>query len=160
MNEANKTRNVAIQLVLQQCFKTSCTFLLPVLPHLEPNLFAAYMYIWEIFNAYLVSYKVFYKLPKQTPLQNTGLLTTLIKSCVRQLFSSKLRKSAVQRVKKILACSRLRDSGEKSFSKKKCEKRAGAGERQPFFPPPLPPFPSRASLISALLLLKCPNFTI
>ena len=26
-----------------------------------------------------------------------------------------------------LACSRLRDSGEKSFSKKKCEKRAGAG---------------------------------
>ena len=100
MNEANKTRNVAIQLVLQQCFKTSCTFLLPVLPHLEPNLFAAYMYIWEIFNAYLVSYKVFYKLPKQTPLQNTGLLTTLIKSCVRQLFSSKLRKSAFQRVKK------------------------------------------------------------
>ena len=30
----------------------------------------------------------------------------------------------------LLACSRLRDSGEKSFSKKKCEKRAGAGERQ------------------------------
>ena len=29
-----------------------------------------------------------------------------------------------------LACSRLRDSGEKSFSKKKCKKRAGAGERQ------------------------------
>ena len=28
-----------------------------------------------------------------------------------------------------LACSRLRDSGGKSFSKKKCEKRAGAGER-------------------------------
>ena len=28
-----------------------------------------------------------------------------------------------------LACSRLRDSGEKSFSKMKCEKRAGAGER-------------------------------
>ena len=28
----------------------------------------------------------------------------------------------------VLACSRLRDSGEKSFSKKKCEKRAGAGE--------------------------------
>ena len=24
-----------------------------------------------------------------------------------------------------IACSRLRDSGEKSFSKKKCEKRAG-----------------------------------
>ena len=31
----------------------------------------------------------------------------------------------------------LRDGGEKSFSKKKCEKRAGAGERQTFFPPPL-----------------------
>ena len=29
-----------------------------------------------------------------------------------------------------LACSRLRDSGEKLFSKKKCEKRVGAGERQ------------------------------
>ena len=29
-----------------------------------------------------------------------------------------------------VACSRLRDRGEKSFSKKKCEKRAGAGERQ------------------------------
>ena len=29
-----------------------------------------------------------------------------------------------------VACSRLQDSGEKSFSKKKCEKRAGAGERQ------------------------------
>ena len=28
------------------------------------------------------------------------------------------------------ACSRLRNSGEKSFSKKKCEKRAGARERQ------------------------------
>ena len=30
----------------------------------------------------------------------------------------------------MVACSRLRDSGEKSVSKKKCEKRAGAGERQ------------------------------
>ena len=30
----------------------------------------------------------------------------------------------------MIACSRLRDSGEKSFCKKKCEKRAGAGERQ------------------------------
>ena len=30
----------------------------------------------------------------------------------------------------VIACSRLRDSGEKSFSKKKCEKRAGAGARQ------------------------------
>ena len=27
-----------------------------------------------------------------------------------------------------VACSRLRDSGGKSFSNKKCEKRAGAGE--------------------------------
>ena len=47
-----------------------------------------------------------------------------------------------------LACSRLRDSGEMSFSKKKCEKRAGAGKRPP------PPFPSRARLIFALLVLK------
>ena len=29
-----------------------------------------------------------------------------------------------------LACFRLRDGGGKSFSNKKCEKRAGAGERQ------------------------------
>ena len=29
-----------------------------------------------------------------------------------------------------LACSRLRDGGKKSFSKNKCKKRAGAGERQ------------------------------
>ena len=29
-----------------------------------------------------------------------------------------------------IACSRLRDGGGKSFSNKKCEKRAGAGERQ------------------------------
>ena len=29
-----------------------------------------------------------------------------------------------------VACSRLRDGGGKSFSNKKCEKRAGAGERQ------------------------------
>ena len=30
-----------------------------------------------------------------------------------------------------MACSRLQDIGEKSFSKKKCEKLARAGERQP-----------------------------
>ena len=30
----------------------------------------------------------------------------------------------------VLACSRFRDSGEKSFSKKKCEKSAWAEERQ------------------------------
>ena len=30
----------------------------------------------------------------------------------------------------LVACSRLRDGGGKSFSNKKCEKRAGAGERQ------------------------------
>ena len=29
-----KTRNIAIQLVSQQCYKTSCTFLLPVLSYL------------------------------------------------------------------------------------------------------------------------------
>ena len=38
-----KTRNIAIQLVLQQCCKTSCTFLSPVLPyfrriHVQPTL--------------------------------------------------------------------------------------------------------------------------
>ena len=34
LNVASKTRNVAIQLVLRQCWKTrSCTFLLPVSPH-------------------------------------------------------------------------------------------------------------------------------
>ena len=43
----------------------------------------------------------------------------------------------------IVACSRLRDSGAKSFSKKKCKKRAGAGER---FLGSTAPFPkSRAS---------------
>ena len=42
--------------------------------------------------------------------------------------------SVLQRTDQIsqtkVACSRLRDGGGKSFSKKKCEKRAGAGERQ------------------------------
>ena len=32
LNVDGKTRNIAIQLVLQQCCKTSCMFLLPVLP--------------------------------------------------------------------------------------------------------------------------------
>ena len=61
-----------------------------------------------------------------------------------------------------VACSRLRDGGGKSFSKKKCEKRAGAGEGDslPFFPPPPPPFPSRAHLIFALLVLICFHYTI
>ena len=31
----------------------------------------------------------------------------------------------------VLACSRLRDGGEKSFSKEKCEKRAGLGRDVP-----------------------------
>ena len=64
----------------------------------------------------------------------------------------------VRNVARHLACFRLRDSGEKSFSKKKCKKRAGAGERQP--PPPPPPFPSRARLIFALLVLIRPHYTI
>ena len=76
-----------------------------------------------------------------------------------------------------LACSRLLDGGGKSFSNKKGEKRAGAGERQgggacthffnglfrlslPFFPPPPPPFPSRARLIFALLVLIRFHYTI
>ena len=44
-------------------------------------------------------------------------------------------------------CSRLQDSGEKLFSKKKCEKRAVA-------------FPNRARLIFALLVLIRPYYTI
>ena len=48
--------------------------------------------------------------------------------------------------------------------KKKCEKRAEAGERQgggslSFFSPPLLPFPSRARLIFALLVLIRPHYT-
>ena len=35
LNVSGKTRNIAIQLVLQQCCKTSCTFLLPVFPYLK-----------------------------------------------------------------------------------------------------------------------------
>ena len=52
-----------------------------------------------------------------------------------------------------LACSRLRDGGGKSFSNKKCDKRA-------FFPPPPPPFPSRARLIFAFLVLIRSHYTI
>ena len=53
-----------------------------------------------------------------------------------------------------LACSRLRDGGWKSFSNKKCEKRAGAGERPP------PPLPSLARLTFALLVLIRSHYTI
>ena len=35
LNVGGKTRKIAIQLVLQQCWKTSCTFLLPVLSKLK-----------------------------------------------------------------------------------------------------------------------------
>ena len=62
-------------------------------------------------------------------------------------FSSNHACRAAQR----LACFRLQDGGEMSFSKKKCEKRERAGKSPP------PPFPSRASrarLIFALLVLK------
>ena len=59
----------------------------------------------------------------------------------------------------ILACSRLRDSGEKSFRWKEMRKtRGGWGET--FFSPSLPPFPSRARLIFALLVLIRPHYTI
>ena len=45
--------------------------------------------------------------------------------------SDKLPKPWTERFAHVnVACSRLRDSGEKSFSKKKWEKRAGAGERR------------------------------
>ena len=46
-----------------------------------------------------------------------------------------VKKGMIENIKKIsepatvtVACSRLRDDGGKSFSNKKCEKRAGAGE--------------------------------
>ena len=68
------------------------------------------------------------------------------------------------------ACSRLRDGGGKSFSNKKCEKRAkvggrggGGGERgdrAAFLPPPTPPFPSRARLIFAWLVFIRSHYTI
>ena len=51
---------------------------------------------------------------------------------------------ACSRLSVSLACSRLRNKGEKSFRKKKCEKRAGTGERQggsPIFPAATAPFP-------------------
>ena len=51
-----------------------------------------------------------------------------------------------------VACSRLQDGGERSISQKKCGKRGGGP-----FPPP---FPSRARLIFALLVLKRPHYTI
>ena len=35
LNVDGKTRNIAFQLVLQQCCRTSCTFLLPVLTKLK-----------------------------------------------------------------------------------------------------------------------------
>ena len=50
-----------------------------------------------------------------------------------------------------LACSRLREGGEKSFSEKKCEKRAGAGERQG----PL----SQVALVALRVLIR-PHYTI
>ena len=56
-----------------------------------------------------------------------------------------------------LACSWLRDSGEKSFSKKKCEKRAGAGERQHAATAPFPK--SRASYFRFARLIR-PHYTI
>jgi len=65
-----------------------------------------------------------------------GILT--LKKCI-ELFSYA---STAYVVASALACSRLRDSCEKSFNKKKCEKRAGA----PIFLSATAPFPkSRAS---------------
>ena len=37
LNTGGKTRNIAVQLVLQQCCKTSCTFLLPVFRYLPES---------------------------------------------------------------------------------------------------------------------------
>ena len=156
---ANKTRNVASQLVLQQCFKTNCTFLLPVLPHLEPNLFAAYMYIWDILTRTLFHIKFSISFQNKHPFKTRPRYNVDKVMCTTTV-QFKIKKISGSEGKKILACSRLPDSGEKSFSKKKCEKRAETGERQPFFRPPLPPLPSRPRPIFALLLLKRPHFTI
>ena len=62
----------------------------------------------------------------------------------------------------LVACSRLRDSGKKSSSKKKMRKTRGGWREtgRPFFSPPPPPFPSRARLIFALLVLIRPPHTI
>ena len=38
-----KTQNIVVQLVLQQCCKTSCTFLLPVITYLKLQGFEIYM---------------------------------------------------------------------------------------------------------------------
>ena len=65
------------------------------------------------------------------------------------LYRNALWDSFVGHFRKMVACSRLRDGGAKSFSNKKCEKRAGAGA-----------FPSRARLISALLVLTRSHYTI
>ena len=54
-----------------------------------------------------------------------------------------------------LACSRLQDGGEISFSKKRCEKRAGAGKR-----PPLPFPKSRASYFRFARFKIRPHYTI
>ena len=55
-----------------------------------------------------------------------------------------------------IACSRLRDGGEKSFSKKKCENRARAVERQGgIFPAATAPFcKSRVSYFALLILIR------
>ena len=39
LNVGGKTCNIAFQLDFQQCCKTSCTFLLPLLPRLKPVIF-------------------------------------------------------------------------------------------------------------------------
>ena len=57
-----------------------------------------------------------------------------------------------------VACSRLRDGGEKSFSNKKCEKRAGAGERH--FSRRHRPLSQVVRLIFALLVLIRSHKTI
>ena len=47
LNMGGKTCNIAIQLVFQQCYKTSCTFFLPVLPQLKRSLLADFIfYVW------------------------------------------------------------------------------------------------------------------
>ena len=56
LNMSGKTRNIAIQLVLQQCCKTSCTFLLPVFPYLKHYTIFFFLFISILTGASLFAH--------------------------------------------------------------------------------------------------------
>ena len=64
-----------------------------------------------------------------SPAQQTFPIELYIRRKLEREQQTKSRGKRATQAKKSLACSRLRDDGGKSFSNKKCEKRAGAGER-------------------------------